>query len=120
MGKFKVKEAKKGFTFTLVAGNGEVIGASEVYNSKEAALKGIEAVRKAAAKAGIEDQTAGQTAKNPKFEIFSDKGGEFRFRLKAANGEIVLASEGYKAKDGAKKGIASVVKNAAEAAVAEV
>lgn len=48
-----------------------------------------------------------------KFEIFKDKKGEFRFRLKATNGEIILASEGYKAKTGVKNGIASVQKNAA-------
>ena len=47
-----------------------------------------------------------------KFELYKDRAGEFRFRLKAANGEIILASVGYKAKSGAKNGIASVVKNA--------
>lgn len=47
-----------------------------------------------------------------KFEIYKDKKGEFRFRLKSGNGEIILASEGYKAKSGAKNGIESVKKNA--------
>ena len=47
-----------------------------------------------------------------KFEIFKDRAGEHRFRLKASNGEIILASEGYKAKSGCKNGIASVKKNA--------
>ncbi|MEO0343949.1 MAG: YegP family protein [Pseudomonadota bacterium] len=47
-----------------------------------------------------------------KFEIFKDKRGEFRFRLKAGNGEIILASESYKQKASAKNGIASVQKNA--------
>ncbi len=47
-----------------------------------------------------------------KFEIFKDNGGEFRFRLKAGNGEKILASEGYKDKSGAESGIASVKKNA--------
>ncbi len=46
-----------------------------------------------------------------KFEIYKDKKGEFRFRLKAGNGEIVLASEGYSSKTGCKNGIASVQKN---------
>jgi len=41
-------------------------------------------------------------ARKPKFEIFQDKNKEFRFRLKAINGEIVLQSEGYKTKDDAK------------------
>ena len=47
-----------------------------------------------------------------KFEIFEDKAGEFRFRLKAGNGEIILASEGYKQKSSARNGIDSVKENA--------
>ncbi len=47
-----------------------------------------------------------------KFEIYQDKRGEFRFRLKASNGQNILASEGYKAKSGCTNGIASVQKNA--------
>jgi uncharacterized protein YegP (UPF0339 family) len=47
------------------------------------------------------------------FEIFKDKAGEYRFRLKASNGEIILASEGYKRKSSCKNGIASVMKNSA-------
>ncbi|MEL6362910.1 MAG: YegP family protein [Pseudomonadota bacterium] len=49
-----------------------------------------------------------------KFELYKDKAGEFRFRLKAGNGEIILASEGYKERGGAVNGIESVKKNAAE------
>ena len=51
-----------------------------------------------------------------KFELYKDKRGEFRFRLKATNGRIIPASEGYKAKPGAKNGIESVMKNAPEEA----
>lgn len=47
-----------------------------------------------------------------KFEIYKDKRGEFRFRLKATNGQNILASEGYKTKASCKNGIASVMKNA--------
>lgn len=47
-----------------------------------------------------------------KFELYNDKAGEFRFRLKAGNGEIILASEGYKQRASAENGIASVQKNA--------
>ena len=46
-----------------------------------------------------------------KYEMYKDKAGEFRFRLKAGNGEIILASEGYAAKSGCENGIASVQKN---------
>lgn len=45
------------------------------------------------------------------FELFKDKKGEFRFRLKAGNGEIILASEGYKDRAGAANGVESVKKN---------
>ena len=47
-----------------------------------------------------------------KFELYKDKAGEFRFRLKAGNGENILASEGYKGKSSAENGIESVKKNA--------
>lgn len=46
-----------------------------------------------------------------KFEIYTDKAGEYRFRLKAGNGQIILASEGYTSKDGCENGIESVRKN---------
>ena len=46
-----------------------------------------------------------------KFELYKDKAGEFRFRLKAANGQNILASEGYSQKASAKNGIESVKKN---------
>lgn len=46
-----------------------------------------------------------------KFECYKDKAGEFRFRLKASNGQVILSSEGYKAKASCANGIASVQKN---------
>ena len=46
-----------------------------------------------------------------KFEIYKDKRGEFRFRLKAGNGQNILASEGYKSKSACTNGIESVRKN---------
>lgn len=51
-----------------------------------------------------------------KFELYTDNAGEFRFRLKAGNGENILASEGYKQKASAENGIESVKKNAADEA----
>lgn len=47
-----------------------------------------------------------------KFEVYVDKAGEHRFRLKAGNGETILTSEGYNQKDGCANGIESVRKNA--------
>ena len=54
-----------------------------------------------------------------KFEIFKGKGGDFRFRLKAANGKVICQGQGYKTKDACSKGIESIKKNAAKAAVVE-
>ncbi|MFI6213265.1 YegP family protein [Nocardia brasiliensis] len=48
----------------------------------------------------------------PKFELFKDKADKFRWRLNAANGETIAASQGYESKAAAKNGIDSVKKNA--------
>ena len=119
MGKFEVKVAGDGFAFNLKAGNGEVIAVSEVYTSEAACMKGIESVRKNAVDAKLEDQTAAEiiTVTNPKFEIYTDKAGEFRFRLKARNGEIIAVGEGYKAKASCLNGIDSIRRNAPDATV---
>ena len=121
MGKFVVKEVKTGFKFDLKAGNGEVIATSEVYTAEQSCLNGIESVRKNAVDAKLEDQTVEnfETVTNPKFEVYVDKAGEFRFRLKARNGEIIAVSEGYTAKAGCLNGIESVQKNAPEAQIVE-
>ena len=118
MGKFVIKTTKSGVKFDLKAGNGEVIATSEVYSSEAACKKGIESVKNCCAGA-VEDQTVeGYAAeKHPKYEVYTDKAGEFRFRLKAKNGEIIAVSEGYKAKASCLNGIESVKKNAPEAEV---
>ncbi len=122
MGKFVVNATKIGFVFNLKAGNGEVIATSEVYTTEAACMKGVESVRKNAAEAKLEDQTVAEVAAvtNPKFEMYTDKAGEFRFRLKARNGEIIAVSEGYKAKASCLNGIDSVRRNAPDAAVEKV
>ena len=119
MGKFVVKTTKTGFVFNLKAGNGEVIAVSEVYTTENACMKGIESVKKNAVEAKLEDQTVVDFEKvtNPKFEVYTDKAGEFRFRLKARNGEIIATGEGYKAKPSCLNGIESIKKNAPEAPV---
>ena len=120
MGKFVVKETATGFKFDLKAGNGEVIATSEVYTTKAACLNGVESV-KANCVGEVEDLTAENPVevKHPMFELFADKAGEYRFRLKAKNGEIIAVSEGYKTKDSCENGIARVKKNAPEAEVVE-
>ena len=113
MGNFVVKKTDSGFSFNLMADNNEVIATSEVYTTKAACMKGIESVADNAPFAPIEDQTVANYDAEalPKFEIFKDKAGEFRFHLKAGNGEIIAVSEAYKAKDGCLKGIDSVKYN---------
>ena len=121
MGKFVIRTVNSGIKFDLKAGNGEVIATSEVYESKAGCLNGIESVKKNAAVANVEDQTVEnfETVVHPKFEMYTDKAGEYRFRLKARNGEIIAVSEGYTSKAGCENGIASVKKNAPEAEVVE-
>ena len=116
MGKFVIKQTNTGFKFDLKAANGEVIATSEVYASEAACLNGAESVKKNCI-GEIEDQTVEnfEVQKHPKFEMYTDKAGEFRFRLKAKNGEIIAVGEGYKAKAGCLNGIESVKKNAPEA-----
>jgi uncharacterized protein YegP (UPF0339 family) len=116
MGKFVIETTATGFVFHLKAGNGETIGISEVYSSEKSCRKGIDSVRKNAVIAEVEDLTAEDAVarKNPKFEVYADKKGEIRFRLKARNGEPILASEGYKSKKSCLHGIESVKKNAPE------
>ncbi|MDN5352954.1 MAG: uncharacterized protein PWQ12_1875 [Clostridiales bacterium] len=121
MGKFVVKTTATGIKFDLKAGNGEVIATSEVYSSKEACLKGINSVKKNAPEAAVENQTVEgyPSEKHPKFEVYHDKSGQFRFRLKATNGQIIATSEAYKALAGCMNGIESVKKNAPDAPVTE-
>jgi len=54
-----------------------------------------------------------------KFELYTDKSGEYRFRLKAGNGEVIATSEGYSSKSAALGGIESVRRNASDAEVVE-
>ena len=121
MGKFVIKKTNTGVKFDLKAGNGEVIATSEVYESEAACKNGVASVAKNAPVAAVEDQTVEgfETAKHPKFEVYEDKAGEFRFRLKATNGQVIAVSEGYKAKASCLNGVESVKKNAPEAEIVE-
>ena len=122
MGKFVVKQVKTGMVFNLKAGNGEVIATSEIYTTEAACMNGIESIRRNAIEAKLEDQTVEgyEAVTNPKFEVYTDKAGEFRFRLKAKNGEIIDVGEGYKTKASCLNGIDSIRRNAPEASVEKV
>lgn len=55
-----------------------------------------------------------------KFEVYQDKAGKHRFRLKASNGQVIATGEAYESKAACLKGVASVQKNAPDAAVVEI
>ena len=101
--------------------HGEVIATSEVYTTEAACRKGIESVRNNALSA-VEDQTVEpiEVQKHPKYEVYQDKAGEYRFRLKARNGEIIAVSEGYVKKPSCLNGIESVKRNAPEAEIVKI
>lgn len=121
MGKFVIRKTNTGIKFDLKATNGEVIATSEVYNSADACRNGVASVQKNAPVAAVENQTVADyaTEKHPKFEVYADKAGEFRFRLKATNGQVIATSEGYKTIANCLKGVESVKKNAADSTVVE-
>ena len=121
MGKFVIKKSKdEQFYFNLLAGNGQVICKSEMYKALASAKNGIESVRRNV-DSKIEDQTVEgyEKVKYPKWEVYIDKAGEYRFRLCASNGENIAASEGYVRKDSVLNGIDSIRRNAPEAEVVE-
>ena len=117
MSRFVIRQAATGVKFDLKATNGQVILSSEVYNTRPAALKGIASIRLNAEFANVEDQTQEnyKVLTNPKFELYRDRAGQYRFRLKARNGKIIGVSEGYTGKAGCLGGIDSVKSNAPQA-----
>ena len=121
MSKFVVKETNTGYMFNLVAGNGQVIATSQIYKSLASCKEGIASVQTNAPVAAVEDQTKEgyATETNPKFEVYLDKAGEYRFRLTAKNGQTIASSEGYSQMAGCTNGIESVKKNATEATIEE-
>lgn len=114
MSRFVIRAVPSGMKFDLRAGNGQVIATSEVYTTETACRNGIASVRKNAPVAGLEDQTQNvcPPVSNPKFQLYTDKGGGYRFRLKATNGQIIAVSESYTVKASCLNGIESVRKNA--------
>ena len=122
MGKYVINKTAAGYTFGLKAANGETIATGgDVYSGIDSVRSGIKSVETNAPAAAVEDQTVEgyRTVKNPKFEIYSDKAGEFRFRLKAKNGQVIAVSEGYTSKANCKNGIESVKKNSVNSPVIE-
>lgn len=106
-GKFELKKAKNGQVhFNLLASNGQVILSSEQYKARASALKGIESVRRNAARDGA-------------FESKSASNGKHYFVLKATNGQVIGQSQMYANATSCQNGIDSVRKHAVDAALAE-
>ncbi|MGH9946143.1 MAG: YegP family protein [Pyrinomonadaceae bacterium] len=106
-GKFEIKTGATGkFRFNLKATNGQIILTSEAYESRKACEAGVASVKKNAASDG-------------RFERKTAKDGSAYFVLKAGNGEPIGKSEMYKTKAAMENGIASVGKNAPDAAVVD-
>ena len=121
MGKFIIKKTPSGaFNFSLLASNKQKIAvSSQVYTTKGACKKGMESVGKNAQRCIDENRIVDRTLKTPeektcpKFEIYLDKAGMFRYRLIAPNGEsLAISEDGYKSKSSCMNGIKSVGVNA--------
>ncbi|MBS7305001.1 MAG: DUF1508 domain-containing protein [Eubacteriales bacterium] len=121
MGKFIIKKTPSGaFNFSLLASNKQKIAvSSQVYTTKGACKKGMESVGKNAQRCIDENRIVDLTLKTPeektcpKFEIYLDKAGMFRYRLIAPNGEsLAISEDGYKSKSSCMNGINSVGVNA--------
>ena len=120
-GKFVIGKIDERFRFDLKAANGEIILSSQPYTSIAACKKGIESIRTNAPIAPVEDQTVEgfTTEKNPKFEVYEYRNGDYRFRLNAKNGELIGTGDRYKSKAGCQNGIDSIKKNSVEAIIVE-
>jgi uncharacterized protein YegP (UPF0339 family) len=106
-GKFEIKAGRTGkFRFNLKASNGQTILSSEAYESRSAANKGIQSVKRNA-------------GNDKRFERKTGKDGSAFFVMKAANGEPIGRSEMYRTTRSMESGIASVAKNAPDAPVAD-
>ena len=119
-GAFRIKKSKDNrYVFNLYASNHSIIATSQIYSSAQSALNGINSVVQNAEKANIEDQTLKHFLPQnfPKWEIYIDKGGKFRFRLSASNGNCICHSQGYTQKSACKKGIESIIKTVNTATV---
>lgn len=120
LARFEIKKAKDGrFVFNLFAPNRVIVATSQIYSSSTSAVNGIKSIAVNAPKAPIEDTSLKSFSPLgfPKWEIYVDKGGQYRFRLYAPNGSCIVHSQGYTSKASCKNGISSIVKNAPDAII---
>ena len=122
--KFVYRKTDKGnYVYKLYSSNYRVIAiGGEPYSSLSAMKTGINSIIKNAADAPVEDQTLKKVVeqKCPKWEIYLDAKGEYRFRLKASNGNIVcITNDGYLSKPACKNGMQAIAKAAANAEIVQ-
>ena len=121
VGTFDVKKAKDGrYVFNLYNANHIIIATSQIYSSSQNALGGVKSVIANAPKAAMEDTTLKNPSAQsfPKWEIYIDKAGEYRFRLYATNGSCIChAKAGYATKSNCKRGIDSIIRLAEAAQI---
>ena len=100
MPKFQVyKDVAGKFRFRLRADNNKIVAVGEAYEHHVSCLNGIKSIQKNCG-SEIEDLTIeDRKVPNPKYQILKDSTGEFRFHLKATNGEIIAQGEGYQTKE---------------------
>jgi uncharacterized protein YegP (UPF0339 family) len=102
------KDVAGKYRFRLRAANNKIVAVSEAYESKAGCMNGVKSVQ-SNCESHVEDKTKNmENMTNPKYEVFKDVADEFRFNLKASNGEIIAASEGYETKEGVMNGIGAV------------
>lgn len=120
-GRFEINKSKDGkkFFFNLYASNKVGIATSQMYSTAQSALNGVKSVIANAPKAPIEDQSLKnyETLPYPKWEIYVDNGGKYRFRLNASNGNCVCHSQGYTTKNACKNGIDSIIRSSKNAEI---
>ena len=120
-GKFEINKSKDGkkFFFNLYASNKVGIATSQMYSSAQSALNGVNSVIANAEKAPVEDQSLKTytTLPYPKWELYVDNGGKYRFRLCASNGSCVCHSQGYTTKAACKNGIDSIIRSSKNAEI---
>lgn len=110
---FEMLQASDGeWYFNVVAPNNEIIGTSELYTTKTGATRGATVVRALTDLLGAQAK-AQDAAHAVRYEVFQGEDKKFYFHLRAGNGEIVLASQGYTTKASAQKGVSSVNVNGA-------
>lgn len=105
----------------MLAANYQTVLTSKNYSSLATCRDGVETIKKNA-QAPVEDQTLKnpEVLKYPKYEVYLDNAGKYRFRLLASNGlNIAMTEDGYASKSGCLNGIEAISRASLDATVDE-